>query len=93
MSQVSSTESRERGRGEREESGEISEGSEAGDQVVIELEREDSDIQGDKPVEVNIKIIVVNIRLLVLALGRSNHREGYHCCCEECSTHGCSSGT
>ncbi len=47
VSQVSSTESRDRGRYERAESGEISESSEAGDQVVIELERDDRDIQGE----------------------------------------------
>ncbi len=46
MSQVSSTESQERGSSERVESGEASEGSEAGDQVVIELERGNTDIQG-----------------------------------------------
>ncbi len=43
MSQVSSTEPREVGRGEGVES---SEGSDAGDQVVIELEQDSDDIQG-----------------------------------------------
>ncbi len=43
MSQVSSTEPQEVRRGEGVES---SEGSDAGDQVVIELERDSDDIQG-----------------------------------------------